>query len=269
MGGDDHGNRPVAYPQPDAAQPSLDLVLVLSLPGVPDHEVQRARAEEELMADPVDLLPAEVPRTQDHVSVEFRVAERDRGDLDPVRGWPPFQEGGPFERGHQRGLADVALAHEQQLRLVERHRLAQRTQVSGQLGIPARDKFREGICERIAGQPQAHPVSQNIRQRPRQLRELIFIQVQLGEVGEVPDRVRQPSESVPVQEQLSEVDQIPDRVGKVGELISSQAQGAEVGEVTDPVRKVAELIDMQAQGPEVSEVADAVGEVGELIVFQA
>jgi hypothetical protein len=54
--------------QPYAAQPVLDLVLLLALAGIPRHHVQGAAGEEELMRDPVDLLTPEVPSSHSQVT---------------------------------------------------------------------------------------------------------------------------------------------------------------------------------------------------------
>jgi hypothetical protein len=95
---DDQDASVSAHPQPDAAQPALDLVLFLAFAGVPYNQVEGASAEKELVSDPIHFLTAKVPCAQDHVQSEIRVAHGKWLNLNTVRSGPTFNEGGIMER---------------------------------------------------------------------------------------------------------------------------------------------------------------------------
>jgi hypothetical protein len=59
--GDDDDARVVADPQADHVQPVFHLTLLDAAARLPDQQVERAAAEEELVRDAVDVLPAEIP----------------------------------------------------------------------------------------------------------------------------------------------------------------------------------------------------------------
>ena len=130
-----------AGPQPDTAQPALHLIVFLALAGVPHHQVQGPAGQEELVADPVHLLAAEIPRPHRHIRVQRGVADGERRDLDAVRGRPPLYERLPLQRGDQRGLAHIPLADQDHLRLVLWLGIVKAAQVRRQLGRAARSQL--------------------------------------------------------------------------------------------------------------------------------
>ena len=71
MSGDDYYPSVSADPQPDTAQPPLNLVLLLTFTRVPDDEIKSTAAKKELMSDPIYFLTAEIPSTDSHIDVEY------------------------------------------------------------------------------------------------------------------------------------------------------------------------------------------------------
>jgi hypothetical protein len=59
--GDDDDARVIPDPQADHVQPIFYLTLLDAAARLPDQQVERTAAEEELVRDAVDVLPAEIP----------------------------------------------------------------------------------------------------------------------------------------------------------------------------------------------------------------
>ena len=124
--GDDDDARVVADPQADHVQPVFHLTLLDAAARLPDQQVERTAAEEELVRDAVDVLPAEIPGVEldlDAVLGGVRQAQTVNVNFDAVRGGFVFLRGFAclalqgFEQG---GLADVAFADQHQFGFVER-----------------------------------------------------------------------------------------------------------------------------------------------------
>ena len=99
-------------PEPDAAQPALDLVLFLAFPGLPHHQVQRPLAEEELVSDPVHLLAAEIPQPDRHILGSIRMGQHDRLDLDAMRERTAFNKSFATKSSAQRCLPDITFTNQ-------------------------------------------------------------------------------------------------------------------------------------------------------------
>jgi hypothetical protein len=66
--------RLVTYTQTDPPNPPFHLVLLLAFARVPDQQVEGPLREEELVANPVDLLAAEIPSAKSDVEVQIWVS---------------------------------------------------------------------------------------------------------------------------------------------------------------------------------------------------
>ena len=87
--GDDDDARVLADPQADHIQPVFHLTLLHAAARLPDQQVERTAAEEELVRDAVDILPAEIPGVEldlDPVYGRMRQAETVNINFDAVRG---------------------------------------------------------------------------------------------------------------------------------------------------------------------------------------
>lgn len=134
-----------ADPQPDATQPALHLILLLTLTGIPRHDIHSAAREEELVRDPVHLLTTEIPPPNRHIPASQGITDGERRDLDAVRRLPALHERSRPQCGDQRGLADVSLTHYQQLRLILWLGIMKAAQVRGQLSRATRDQPRQRV----------------------------------------------------------------------------------------------------------------------------
>ena len=103
----------------DELDPFPHEALLRPLARLPDHQIDRGRAEEQLVRGPVDALAAEVPAVEGDFGVAFGVGDFDWFDLDAVRGGV-FLPGIAQQRVHQTGLADFAFADQDEFGFVER-----------------------------------------------------------------------------------------------------------------------------------------------------
>ena len=116
----------VPDPQADHVQPVFHLTLLDAAARLPDQQVERTAAEEELVRDAVDILPAEIPGVElnlDPVLCGVRQAQTVNVNFDAVRGGFVFLRRFllvTLQRFEQGGLADVAFADQHQFGFVER-----------------------------------------------------------------------------------------------------------------------------------------------------
>ena len=79
----DLGVRLAMLDQPD---PFLDKALLGTFARLPDHEINRGRAEEQLMRGAIDTLAAKVPAVERDLCATVRVGDLDRLDFNPMGG---------------------------------------------------------------------------------------------------------------------------------------------------------------------------------------
>ena len=147
---DDQYASVVANSQLDALNPAFHIVLLDAFPRPPHDQKQRSLAEEELVSDPVNRLPAEVPRVQSNSDVRLvGMIDLDRSNFDAMRGRPILDKVFLVEGRDQRRLADVAFSDQNQLGFIALLSVNEPSQID-LYGLPATVRsFRKRFHPRI------------------------------------------------------------------------------------------------------------------------
>src|SRR5579875_810931 len=93
--------------------------------------------------------------------------------------------------------------------------------------------LKDRPLERIASQSGLQVATQQIGNLPWQLGELVAVEPQCPEAGELADLGRQRGEPVGFEHQVPEADELPDLVRQSGELVAAEPQPPEADELAD------------------------------------
>jgi hypothetical protein len=150
------------------------------------------------------------------------VVEREGTPIDPVGGRTILDERVAAEGSDERTLADVALAHEDELGLVLRDGLIEAPEVGEQFWDACPPELRQRLGERVV------------------LEAELDLLVEFAQTG------WQRGEVVAVEREERQVFEPADRLRQLGELVASQVELRETGECRDRTR-VRDLVVRQIQ----------------------
>ena len=155
------------------------------------------------MSDPVHFLAAEIPQPDRHILGSIRMPQHDRLDLDAMRERTAFNKSIATKSSAQRCLPDITFTDQQHLRLILGNAVSQAAKIDSHGTSALPDQLRQRLHQRITVKLQLSSHYRAVSNLRGQRGQLIAVEPQRLEAGELADLRGQRGQLIPVEPSAS------------------------------------------------------------------